>query len=158
MVAKNQDNTQLARVSDVNGDSPIAAAPADDGLAPLCDSDGHLIVQQYTGSELVTGPQLLADGGGQIVTLVAKAAAGTLYQAFGAQSVAARLWLMVFDDATAPPAGAPYISALPVNQFGVYSMTFEGLEFSNGILLSYSTNQFVYAAAPAGGGITAIYR
>lgn len=44
MVAKSQDTTQFARVANPDGTSPIGAAPIGDGLAPLCDDQGRLIV------------------------------------------------------------------------------------------------------------------
>jgi hypothetical protein len=44
MTLKNNDNTQFARVANADGSSPIGAAAVGDGLAPLCDDQGHLIV------------------------------------------------------------------------------------------------------------------
>lgn len=44
MVLKSDDNTQFARVANADGSSPLGAAVVGDGLAPLCDDQGHLIV------------------------------------------------------------------------------------------------------------------
>ena len=44
MTLKSDDNTQFARVANADGSSPLGAAAPGDGLAPLCDAQGHLIV------------------------------------------------------------------------------------------------------------------
>jgi len=160
MTAKNDDFTQLARTSDANGDSPIAPAPANDGLCPLCDPQGRLIVQVYTGSPVITGPQSLSGDGAQVLTRQVKASAGTLYQAWGAQDTAVQLWLMLFNIAAGPPAGVPFIAAIPVNTTnGMFSMSFgEGLTLGTGIHLAFSTTPYAYAVPVAGGSISALYR
>lgn len=44
MPVKMNDNTQWGRVSNPDGTSPIPAAPANDGLSPLVDSHGRIII------------------------------------------------------------------------------------------------------------------
>jgi len=44
MPVKLDDNTQFARVANADGSSPLGAAAVNNGLAPLCNDQGHLIV------------------------------------------------------------------------------------------------------------------
>lgn len=157
--AKTDDFTQFARVSDANGDSPIGAASPDDGSAPLCDAEGRLIAVLYNGS-IISSAASLADSGAAGIGLQVKATAGKLYQAWGCQTTAAQLWALLFDIAAGPPAGAPAFAAVPVPSNGAFSMVFgEGLDFSTGIHIAFSTGPFVYVAPGVGAGwISALYR
>lgn len=157
---KLDDFTQLARVSDASGNSALGAAATDDGLSPLCDPHGRLIVVGYTGGTLPTAAQSVGDSGAAGIGLLVKASAGILYQAWGCQTSGAQLWALLYNIAAGPPAGAPAYAAVPVPNNGGFSMSFaEGLNFSTGIFIALSTTPFVYAAPGAGAGwISALYR
>lgn len=156
---KLDDFTQFARVSNPTGDSPLGAANPDDGLSPLCDAQGRLIAVIYNGS-IISAAASLADSGAAGIGLAVKATAGKLYQAWGCQTTAAQLWALLYDIAAGPPAGAPAFAAVPVPSNGAFSMTFpEGLDFSTGIYIAFSTGPFAYVAPGAGAGwISALYR
>lgn len=160
MVAKLDDNTQFGRVADAAGNSPIGAAPADDGLAPLLDSHGRLLVVPYTGGPAPSTPISRADSGALTTFLLVKASPGTLYQAWGSQVSGVALWLQIYDLAVAPPAGAPYAAPIPVLNNGVWSLVFpQGLAFTTGILLALSTTMPNYTApGPVCGWFTGLYR
>lgn len=157
--SKTEDTTQFARVSDANGDSPLGAASPDDGLAPLCDAQGRLISVIYNGS-IISQAASLADSGAAGIGLAVKATAGKLYQAWGCQTTAALLWALLYDIAAGPPAGAPAFAAVPCPSNGAFSMFFpEGLDFSTGIYIAFSTQPFAYVAPGVGAGwISALYR
>lgn len=157
---KTDDFTQLARVSNPDGTTPLVpAAAVNDGLAPLCDDQGRLITVLYTGS-IISGPLSLADIGAAGIGLQAKATAGKLYQCWGNQTTAATLWALLYDIAAGPPAGVPMVAGVPIPSNGAFSFNFpEGLDFSTGIFIALSTGPNAYAAPGAGAGwISALYR
>ena len=239
MVAKNNDNTQFARVGNPDGSSPLGAAAINDALAPLCDDNGRLIctnaggtinfsfsrtsntdgsspagaqapgtlqpqlvdahgrpitsnltanadgtnpngaaapdtmqvplldahgrviVVPYVGGSLLSGAPSYADSAAVVFTLLVSAAPCKLYQAFGSHAEGALLWLHLFDLAATPPGGAvvPKCAALPVPDQGMWSHNFpEGLSFSTGLVIAYSTTQATYTAPTTGGWISALYR
>lgn len=157
---KTEDTTQFARVADANGDSALGAAPADSGLAALCDFHGRLIVVPYVGGALVNTAQSSADSGAAGIGLLVKASAGKLYQAWGVQTSGAQLYALLYNIAAGPPAGAPIAAAIAVPNNGNFSMSFgEGLDFSTGIFIALSTTPYTYTAPAAGiGWISALYR
>lgn len=161
MTAKNDDNTQFARVANADGSSPIAAGAANDGLAPLVDSAGRLITVQYSGGGILSGDPTFVDSQMVTVSQLISATPCKLYQAWGAQASGVMLWLQLFNLAASPPGGAvvPHSTPLPVQNNGMWSQSFEsGLTFSTGLVIAYSTAQGLYVAPAVGGWISALIR
>lgn len=159
MVAKNNDNTQFSRVSNANGTSPLGASPINDALAPLVDSHGRLIITPYVGGGLVSGALTRVDSAAIVQWQLVSAAACKLFQAFGSQVTGALLWVHFFNIAAGPPAGAPFVAPIPCNDQGVWSVNFpDGLDFSTGLVIGYSTAHQPYALPAVGGWITGLIR
>lgn len=158
MTVKSDDNTQFGRVANFDGTTPIAAAAANDGLAPLCDSEGRLITVPFVGGSILSSSPLRTDSGAAVLWNMIVSAPATLFQAFGSQASGGLLWAMLFDAAAGPPVGIPFVAALPVQNNGMWNYSFNrGLSFANGILVAYSTSNLAYAAPAAGGWITGLY-
>lgn len=160
MTLKNNDNTQFARVANVDGSSPLPAAAPGDALAPLCDDQGHLVVAPYVGGSVLSGAPTLVDSAAVSLWYAVSAAAAKLYQAWGAQDSGGLLWVQAFNLAAGPPGVAvPVISPIPVDSPGFWSFSFpEGISFSTGIVIAYSTTQSTYTAPVTGGWISALIR
>lgn len=160
---KTQDNTQFARVGELDGTAPAGfnGAP-NDGLAPLCDRHGHLYVVQAVpgGAALVAASYY--DSAALETSAVILAAAGALVVIYGFNNTAGVLYFQTFDQAGAL-AGAeiPVGVNLPVQAGGMFSVTLGpyGRDFANGIVFGFSTTPAVYTAAAAGAGwVNAQYR
>lgn len=154
-VLKNDDNTQFGRVNNADGTSPIGTATVNDGLAPLLDQHGRLVVTQFIGGGVLSTPVTPVDSAGVVLWQLISAASGKLFQAWGSQNSGAALWVQLFNVAAGPPAGAPYVAPVPCVSGGMWSMNFpEGLAFGTGLVIAYSTAHAAYAAPAVGGWIT----
>lgn len=161
MTIKSNDNTQFGRVANADGSSPIAAAAANDGLAPLLDSNGRLITVPYAGGSVLSDNPTLRDSQAVTPWHLINAGAAVLKQAWGAQNSGGLLWVQVFNLVAGPPGGAvvPTIAPIPVDSPGYWSLAFpEGISFSTGIVIAYSTTQTTYTAPTIGGWISALIR
>lgn len=159
MPTKNDDNTQFGRAANADGSSPIGVGAANDGLAPLLDTEGRLITVPYVGGAALGISPTLVDSGAVVINQLISGAAAKLYQCWGNQVSGAMLWFMLFNVAATPPAGAPYVAAIPVPSGGMFSCTFsEGLDFSTGIVGAWSTSQVTYVAPIIGGWISGLIR
>jgi hypothetical protein len=161
MTVKLLDNTQFGRVSTVAGASPIAVAPPNDGLAPLLDGSGRLIVVPFIGGSLLTVPTFI-DSQAVVLWQLISAVACNLTQAWGAQASGGLLWLQLFNLAAGPPGGAvvPRAAPIPVPNNGMWSLVFGdgGLSFTTGLVIAYSTTQATYTAPAIGGWISGFVR
>lgn len=159
MTVKTPANTQFGRVSNADGSSPLGAVAADDGLAPLVDSHGRVIVTPLVGGEILTSGPTLVDSAGVTGWKLMSAAACKLYQAWGSQISGVTLWVQLFNIAAGPPAGAPYVAPVVCNDQGIWSLNFpEGLSFSTGLVIAYSTAHTPYAAPAVGGWVSGLIR
>jgi len=113
MVAKSQDTTQFARVANPDGTSPIGAAPVGDGLAPLCDEQGRLIVSSGGASlNFALDRTANADGSSPTGAQVAGTYQPSLCDAHGRQLSAS---LVANADGSNPGgAGAPNTLKMPL--------------------------------------------
>lgn len=146
--------------SNADGSNPGGAGAANTMQIPLVDSHGRTIVVPYVGGSILSGAQTRVDSGAVVLWQLVSAAACKLYQAFGSQSSGGLLWALLFDLAAGPPGAAtPYVSGLPVQNNGMWSLSFpEGLSFATGLVIAYSTVLTGYTAPAAGGWITALIR
>lgn len=146
--------------SNADGTNPGGASAANTCQIPLVDSHGRLITVPYVGGTILSGAQTRVDSGAVVLWQLVSAAACKLYQAFGSQSSGGLLWALLFDLAAGPPGVAtPYVSGLPVQNNGMWSLAFsEGLSFATGLVIAYSTVLTGYTAPAAGGWITALIR
>lgn len=159
MVAKNDDTTQFARVSNADGTSPLGAVPIDDGLAPLCDDHGRLIITPFVGGGLINDPPTRVDSAGVVAWQLISAAPCKLYQAWGSQVSGVLLWVHLFNIVAGPPAGAPAVAPIVCNDQGIWSLNVpDGLDFSTGLVIGYSTAHTPYALPAVGGWITGLIR
>jgi hypothetical protein len=162
MPIKNNDNTQIGRVSTAAGNSPIAVAPPNDGLAPLLDNNGRLITVPFVGGSIISAAPTFVDSQAVVLWRLISAASCKLFQGWGAQNSGGLLWLQLFNLAAGPPGGAvvPRAAPIPVPNQGVWSLTFAdgGLSFSTGLVIAYSTTQSTYTAPIIGGWISGLIR
>lgn len=162
MTIKLADNTQFGRVSTAAGNSPIAIAPPNDGLAPLLDDNGRLITVPFVGGMIVSTAPTFVDSQVVVLWQLISAVACNLTQAWGAQASGGLLWLQLFNLAAGPPGGAvvPRAAPIPVPNNGMWSLVFGdgGLSFSTGLVIAYSTTQSTYTAPAIGGWISGFVR
>lgn len=160
MATKTLDNTQFGRVSNAAGDSPIGAGAANDGLAPLLDSHGRLITVPYSGGGIASTPPTLVDSAAVVTWQLISATAKILKQAWGSQNSGGLLWVQMFNLAAGPPGAAtPVIAPIPVDSPGAWSLSFpEGLSFTTGIVIGYSTTHTTYTLPTIGGWVSALIR
>lgn len=147
--------------ANADGTNPNGAAAPDTMQVPLLDAHGRTITVPYVGGSILSGAPTFDDS--QAVTLwrVVSAVACKLYQAFGSHAEGSLLWLHLFNLNAGPPGGAvvPRCAALPVQTGGMWSHSFpEGLSFSTGLVIAYSTTQATYTAPTTGGWISSFYR
>lgn len=157
---KLDDFSQFARCCDAFGDNPVGGAVPNDGRSPLCDLDGRLIVVPFSGGHLSNVALSRADMGAAGLGFLVNVGETWLHQAWGVQTTAAQLWLLMYNIAAGPPAGAPWVAPIPVPSNGGFSFANgDGLGFAAGCFLTFSTTPYVYTAPGAGAGwITALYR
>lgn len=146
--------------ANADGSNPGGASAANTCQIPLLDSHGRTITVPYVGGTILSGAQTRVDSAAVVLWLLVSAAACKLYQAFGAQASGGLLWIHLFDLAAGPPGVAtPYVSGLPVQTNGMWSHAFaEGLSFSTGLVIAYSTVLTGYTAPATGGWISALIR
>lgn len=148
-------------IGNPDGSNPGGAGAANTLQIPLLDNQGRLIVVPYAGGSILSGAPTFVDSAAVVLFHVVSAAAAKLYQAWGAHNVVGLLWLQVFDLAAGPPGGAvvPAMSPIPVDGPGLWSLSFpDGISFSTGIVIAYSTTQSTYTAPATGGWISALIR
>jgi hypothetical protein len=153
-------NFALDRTANADGSSP-SGPQAPGVLQPsLCDSHGRLLSVPYLNGQQLSDLLIRVDSGAIVLWQLISAVPCKLYQAFGAQASGSQLWIHLFDLAAGPPGGAvPYMSALPVPNNGMWSHAFgEGLAFTAGCVIAYSTVITGYTAPVTGGWISALIR
>jgi len=153
-------NFSLDRTANANGSSP-AGPQAPGTLQPtLCDSHGRILSVPFVNGQQLSDLLVRVDSGAIVLWQLISAAPCKLYQAFGAQASGSALWIHLFDLAAGPPGAAvPYMAPLPVPNNGMWSHAFaEGLAFSAGCVIAYSTVITGYTAPAVGGWISALIR
>jgi hypothetical protein len=150
----------VGKIGNANGTNPGGAGAINTLEIPLIDNQSRLIVVPYQGGTLLSGPPTLVDSAAVALFLDVSAVAAKVYQAWGAQDSGGLLWVQVFDLAAGPPGVAvPVIAPIPVDSPGYWSFSFpEGIAFSTGIVIAYSTTQTTYTAPVTGGWISALIR
>jgi len=147
--------------ANADGSNPGGAAASNTLQIPLLDTHGRTITVSYVGGSILSGAPTFVDSAAVALWHLISAVPCKLYQAFGNQASGGSLWLHLFDLAAGPPGGAivPRCAALPVVTGGMWSHSFpEGLAFSTGLVIAYSTTQAVYTAPATGGWISAFIR
>lgn len=147
-------------IGNANGTNPGGAGTVNTLQIPLIDNQGRLVVVPFSGGAILSGTPTLVDSAAVVTTQVISAAAAILKQAWGSQDSGGLLWLQMFNLAAGPPGAAvPMIAPIPIDSPGAWSISFpEGLSFSTGILIGYSTTQSTYTAPVTGGWVSALIR
>lgn len=152
---KTEDNTQFARVAEATGLAPAGQSGSpNDGLAPLCDSEGRLIVVTAAGGGggggIVNSDSTALESSRQLL-----AAPGTLIVLYGFNASAAMLYLQTFDQLGALAGGeVPAGGNLPVPAGEFFSLVPGpyGRAFATGIVVGLSTTLATYTAPGAAAG------
>jgi hypothetical protein len=146
--------------ANADGSNPGGASAPNTMQIPLLDAHGRLITVPYVNGQILSSALTRVDSAAVVLWQLVSAASCKLFQAFGSQASGALLWLHLFNLAAGPPGAAvPYMSALPVQNNGMWSHSFpEGLSFSTGLVIAYSTVLTGYTAPGTGGWISALIR
>ncbi len=159
---KTQDNTQFARVGELDGTAPAGFnGGPNDGLAPLCDRHGHLYVVQAVPGGAALAAASYYDSGVLEGTGIILAAAGALVVVYGFNNTGAVAYFQTFDQAGALAGGeVPVGVNLPVQPGGMFSVTLGpyGRDYANGIVFGFSSTPATYTAVAAAGWVNAQYR
>lgn len=153
---KTDDNTQFARVAEATGLAPAGTTGSPgDGLAPLCDDQGRLLVVTASPGGGASGTVTNSDSAALESSRILLASAGRLLIVYGFNDSAADLYLQTFDQAGALAGGeVPVGCNLPVPAGEFFSLVPGpyGREFANGIVVGLSTTLATYTAPGAAAG------
>lgn len=158
MSLKNKDNSQFAIV---RASGQQAGLVEGHGAYPTLDDAGRLVVVTLTGGTLLTGPNYLYKRTGNFYGVLVTNPC-YLFQAWGSINplAAVQNWVHFFNSTADPPAGTPYIPALPLEPGGaMWSVSFpEGLYFSTGLTIGYSQTYGSWLQAAQGGQFAALVK
>lgn len=158
MALKNDDNSQFAVV---HASGQQAGLVESHGGYPTLDADGRLVVVSPTNGFMLTGAQQLYKRNANVYGVLVSGAC-YLFQAWGSMdpATAVQNWVHFFNATADPPAGAPFIPALPVVAGGgMWSVNYpEGLLFSIGLTIGYSSTYSTWTAAATGGQFAALVK
>lgn len=159
MVAKNEDNTQFARIADALGNSPIGPLPIGDGVAPLADDNGRLIVRDSGLAPVQASMIVGVATAPPLVNFQMTVGPTRVFQIWASHNNVATQWLQMFDSAAPPAALAvPLYATLPIPQAGVGSLVVPtGLLMLAGFNIGFSSTPDTWTAGGPG-LITAIAR
>ena len=158
MAVKNDDNSQYGIVRSAGQQAGLTEGH---GGYPTLDADGRLVVVGPTNGFMLNGSLSLYKRTNHFYGVLT---AGPLYlfQAWGMIDPAAAVqnYVHFFDSVADPPAGGPFIPALPIQSGGgMWSVTFqEGLRFATGLTIGYSQTWNTWLQAAVGGAFAALVK